>query len=101
NLRDSKNYALFQLDKKQFLAKDVVNGSAKDPAKLPLSVTEGLYQIQIAVSPGQVVTSLHTGGKWITLENWTNPGRDLTAGKFGFLIPGSDEVGIVNFKLAR
>ena len=98
NRRDANNYALFQLEKRQFVAKDVVNGAAKDRAKAAVPDTAGVFQLQITVAPNEIVTSFYDGSKWTTLDRWTHPDRNLTTGKFGFLIPGSDEVGIANFK---
>ena len=67
-------------------------------AKAAVPDTAGAFQLQITVAPNEIVTSFYDGSKWTTLDRWTHPDRNLTTGKFGFLIPGSDEVGIANFK---
>jgi hypothetical protein len=98
NYEDPKNYAVFQIEKRQFIAKDVVNGSSKDRAKVPIEPNPAFFQISISLSPHQLVTSVHEGQGWNILDTWRPSGRDLTRGKFGFLIPGSDQFGLANFQ---
>ena len=35
---------------------------------------------------------------WLTLDSWTEAGRNFSDGKFGFYIPGNDEISISDFK---
>ena len=99
--RDAQNYALFQVEKGQFRIKNVVNGVTFDRTRVPLAIAKlSWYQFSIAVSHSSVVTSIREDGAWRTLDTWKEPDRDFTAGRFGFLIPGTDEVGIANFSLS-
>ncbi len=96
--KDSKNHVLYQLDRKNFFRRDVVNGrSSEYKAGHDLEKQES-YTIQIDISPGAVRHSLHNGTKWIEMDTFTSPGRNLTEGKFGLYIPGSDVFGLSNFR---
>lgn len=96
---DPKNYGLFELDKKTFWAKEVTNGKNKDREKTQHGVdNEKAFTIQIDVSSDHVVHRIKNGDTWLTLDSWTEPGRIFSDGKFGFYIPGSDEISISDFK---
>jgi hypothetical protein len=96
---DPKNYGLFEIDKKNFWAKEVTNGKSKDREKTQHGVdNEKSFTIQIDVTPDHVVHRIKNGDTWLTLDSWTEAGRNFSDGKFGFYIPGSDEIGISDFK---
>jgi len=96
---DPKNYGLFEIDKKTFWAKEVTNGKSKDREKTQHGVdNEKSFTIQVDVSPDHVVHRIKNGDNWLTLDSWTEPGRIFSDGKFGFYIPGNDEIGISDFK---
>jgi hypothetical protein len=96
---DPKNYGLFEIDKKTFWAKEVTNGKSKDREKIPHGgENEKSFTIQIEVMPDHVVHRIRNGDSWTTLDSWTQPGRNFSEGKFGFYIPGNDEIGISDFK---
>jgi hypothetical protein len=40
---------------------------------------------------------LREGQNWVPLDKWSPPGKDATAGKFGFYIPGNDQIALSNF----
>jgi serine/threonine protein kinase len=98
NYQDPRNHELFQIEKRQFLAKDVVNGSARDRSKVATESNPAFLQLSIAVTPHQVTTNIHEGQGWRLVDTWTAQDRDFTQGKFGFLIPGSDQIGLANFQ---
>jgi hypothetical protein len=96
---DPKNYGLFEIDKKTFWAKEVTNGKSKDREKTQHGVdNEKQFTIQVDVSPDHVVHRIKNGDSWLTLDSWTEQGRIFSDGKFGFYIPGNDELGISDFK---
>ena len=96
---DPKNYGLFEIDKKTFWAKEVTNGKSKDREKTQHGVdNEKQFSIQIDVGPDHVVHRIKNGDNWLTLDSWTEAGRIFSDGKFGFYIPGSDQIGISDFK---
>jgi hypothetical protein len=95
---DSKNYVLFQMDKKHFYRRDVVNGKSQE-----FKVQHGLdkqnnYQFQIDVSQNTIVHSLFDDGSWRVIDTFKAPNRNLTGGKFGLLIPSRDIFGLSNFR---
>lgn len=96
---DPKNYGLFEIDKKTFWAKTVVNGKSKDREKTQHGLeNQKTFTIQVDVAPEHVVTRIKNGDTWITLDSWTEAGRNFSDGKFGFYIPGNDEIGITDFR---
>jgi PEGA domain len=96
---NSKNYAVFELDKKNFQAKDVREGRAFDRERTQHNGGElKAVDIQVEVAGDRVTNRMKVGQQWIVLDSWTQPGRDFTDGKFGFLVTGNDEIGIANFR---
>ncbi len=96
---DPKNYGLFEIDKKNFWAKEVTNGKSKDREKTQHGLeNQKSFTIRVEVSPDHVVHRLKTGDTWLTLDSWTEPGRNFSDGKFGFYISGSDEIALSDFK---
>ena len=98
NQTDSKNYVLFQMDKKHFYRRDVVNGKSQE-----FKVQHGLdkqtsYQFQIDVSQNAITHNLYDGASWRVVDTFSAAGRNFTAGKFGLLIPGKDVFGLSNFR---
>ena len=101
NYTDPKDYVLFQMDKKHFYRHEVVNGKNDKPKEI--KVEHGLdkqtsYQVQIDVSSNGIVHSFYDGASWRVIDNFNGGGRNLTAGKFGLLIPGKDIFGLSNFR---
>jgi len=95
---DSKNYLLFELDHKTFWADVIEKGKKLERQKVQHEgENQKTFTIQIEITPEHVVHKLKTGDQWLTLDSFAEPGRNFTAGKFGFLIQGSDEIGISDF----
>jgi hypothetical protein len=95
---DPKNFGLFEIDKKTFWAKEVTNGKSKNRDSTQHGAdNEKGFTIQIDVSPDHVVHRIKNGDNWMTLDSWTEPGRNFSDGKFGFYIPGNDEIAISDF----
>ena len=95
---DAKNYLLYELDKKTFWAEVVEKGKKLERAKTEHGVpNQKAYTIQIEVTPDHVVTRIKNGSDWLVLDSFAEPGRNPASGKFGFLIQGSDEIGISDF----
>jgi hypothetical protein len=57
-----------------------------------------LFTIQIEVTPDHAAQKLRVGDEWQALDIFSEPGRDFTQGKFGFLLQGNDEIAISDFK---
>ena len=99
NYTDSKDYVLFQMDSKYFYRRDVVNGNKLPEAKTPHGLDKQTsYQFQIDVNQNAITHSLYDGASWHAIDSFNAAGRNLTAGKFGLLIPGKDVFGLSNFR---
>ncbi len=99
DFKDQKNHALFQLERRQLIVKDVVNGKTTDRAKASHTLDKtNIYRLQVDVSRDAISTLIYDGQKWVLLDKWEQPGRNFAEGKFGFFIPGSDQYGLADFK---
>lgn len=88
-LDDDGRISQFEIDKKHFYTPD---GGRVIHDELDENKT---YTIQVDVTPDRITQRLKVDEGWITLGS--QPGRTITNGRFGFVIPGSDEVAISNF----
>jgi len=97
--RDSKNYYLFQVDDKNFIRSEVANGKRTELAKVPHASDRKKYiGISIAISPKGITTSFAHDQQWQVIDNWEST-EALARGKFGFNVPGKDEIALGDFKL--
>jgi serine/threonine protein kinase len=97
-LTDERNYVLLQMDRKFFYRNEVRNGSVHELLKTPLKLDQkGYATIQVKISPTSLVHEAYDGKNWIPLDSWTDVTHNFAAGKFGFLVPGGDEVAVSNF----
>ncbi len=95
---DDFNYVLFQMDKKFFYRMQVVDARETQLKKVPHSLEkQPAYTIQIEVANGSIVHKYWDGSKWLLVDDWQEPGRPFQNGKFGFLLPGTDTIGLTNF----
>ncbi len=98
NYSDPKNYVLFQMDDNNFYRTVIRNGEKTDEIKVPDKGDKKTFRtLGIRVSPTELVHQIKHGDSWIVLDRWTQPGADLSLGKFGFYIPGSDQVALSSF----
>ncbi len=95
--RDKNNYVLFQLDDKSFQRRLVRGGKASTDTNVPHDPSN-FYTIQIDISPHSLVHSLVVESAVKPLDKLEDGDQDLTAGSFGFYLPGKDEMGLANFK---
>ncbi len=96
---DSKNYLLYELDRKNFWAEVIEKGKKFERTKTQHDLEkQKAFTIQVEVTPEHIVHKIkNASGEWITLDSFAEPGRDFTTGKFGFLIQGNDEIGVSEF----
>jgi hypothetical protein len=98
NCINANNYVLFQMDDNNFYRTVVQNGQKGDEVKIPHKVGKKSYRtLQIRVEPNQIVHQIRDGDNWAVLDRWGQPGSNLSLGRFGFLIPGSDQVALSSF----
>ncbi|HUJ21200.1 MAG TPA: PEGA domain-containing protein, partial [Bryobacteraceae bacterium] len=102
---EKSSYVLFGVDKKNIHraefegGKKVKDSDANESLKTAAAAGKDLqYSIKIEVSSDSVVTSVQAqGGNWVTVDTWRPSGCNPAEGKFGFYLPGSDEIYISNF----
>ncbi len=98
NYSDPKNYVLFQMDDNNFYRTVIRNGEKTDEIIVPDRGDKKTFRtLQIRVSPAELVHQTKHGDHWVVLDRWAQPGVNLSLGKFGFYIPGSDQVAISSF----
>jgi len=98
NYTDPKNYVLFQMDDNYFYRAVIRNGQKTDEIKVPDNGDKrGFRTLHIRVSPTELLHQIKHGDRWTILDRWTQPGANLSLGKFGFYIPGDDQVALASF----
>lgn len=96
NYRDSRNYLLFAVDKKNFYRSEVANGRKREQPKIGLPVAPAGEQLQytfrIEITGSSLAHFLQSGDRWVPLQSMNLPANSLAGGAFGFYLPGSDEL---------
>jgi hypothetical protein len=95
---DDKNYVLFQMDENNFYRSVMRDGETHDELPIPFKTEKkNARTFQITVTSNRIIHQIQKGNAWINLDSWSQSGRDLSPGKFGFYIPDKDEVALSNF----
>jgi tetratricopeptide (TPR) repeat protein len=95
NYTDSRNYMLLQMDENYFYRAVIHNGQKTDEIRVTdRGDKKSFRMLHIRVSPTEIVHEIKHGNSWTTLDHWTQPGTNLSSGKFGFYIPGDDQVAL-------
>jgi len=98
NYTDPNNYDLFQIDENNFYRTDIRSGQKTNDAKIPHKGEKKSFRtLQIHVSPTEIVHQIKQGNAWFVLDRWTLPGTNLSAGRFGFYLPGGDQMSLASF----
>ncbi|MGB8916691.1 MAG: hypothetical protein WCC89_07515 [Candidatus Sulfotelmatobacter sp.] len=98
NYSDPKNYVLFQMDDNNFYRTVIRNGEKTDEIIVPDKGDKKSFRtLQIRVSPTELVHQIKHGDHWTVVDRWTQPRTNLSLGKFGFYIPGNDQVALSSF----
>jgi hypothetical protein len=105
---DSTNYVLLQLDKDAFYRSVVINGTPQPPTRLEHSIPSNApyVNLRVQLAGNRLVHEYSTQSNvWQTLDNWSTAAagaatakRELLDGRFGFFLPGAEEVAISNFR---
>jgi hypothetical protein len=95
---DPKNYVLYQLDKKNLTRRVVVNGKGSETKTVHGQDKQESWQFRVEVTADGVVHQIRAGDTWRMLDQYSAPGRNLGAGRFGMYISGGDEFGLANFR---
>ena len=98
NYTDRENYVLFQMDNDNFYRAVVHNGKRTDEKKARDKGDKKSFRtLRIRVNPTELVHMVKHGDSWTVLDRWTQLGTDLSAGKFGFYLPGDDQITLSDF----
>ncbi len=98
NYSEPKNYVLFQMDDNNFYRSVIRNGGKTDEIIVPDKGDKKSFRtLGIRVSPTEVVHQIKHGDSWTVLDRWKQPGTNLSLGKFGFYMPGKDQVALTSF----
>jgi hypothetical protein len=98
NCIDVNNYVLFQMDDNNFYRTVVRNGQKGDEIKVSHKGDKKSFRtLQIRVGPNEITHQIRQGDSWVVLDRWTQPGSNLSLGRFGFYIPGNDQVALSSF----
>ncbi len=98
NYKDDKNYDLFQLEDKNLVRTQYVNGKKGESVKSSHPIKAKDYvSVMIAITPGAIVHSFFVQQQWQAVDKWERQGGGLQ-GKFGFHVPGKDQIGVSDFR---
>ena len=98
NYSDPKNYVLFQLDDTDFYRAVIRNGAKTNEMKVPAKGDKKSFRtLQVRVGPTEIVHQIKQGDSWTLLDRCAQSSGNLNLGKFGFYIPGNDQVALVSF----
>jgi hypothetical protein len=96
--RDEKNFIHYELDDKNLVLYEMKNGSKSKKTEVAHELDKKKPMgISLAVTPQSVVISVMHGG-WLDLNRCDVTGSSVH-GRFGFRIPGSDEIGLQDFTI--
>jgi hypothetical protein len=86
------------MDDNNFYRTVVRNGEKGEETKIPHKNDKKSFRtLQIRVGPNEIVHQIRQGDNWVALDRYTQPGENLTLGRFGFYIPGNDRVSLTSF----
>jgi hypothetical protein len=101
SFRDDKNYDLFQMDETNFTRTPVVNGNKGKTLKVAHGVKHGSYAtFGIEITPKFIAHVIRRDQQSVTLD-MLEPPDGVPAGKFGFHIPGKDQISLNDFKITQ
>ena len=99
-VEDKSNFILFGLSKANIYRAEIVGGKRQYETSGSLKNTpekELAFTVKIDISSDSVVTYIDHGKGWEKIDTWTASGLNPAEGKFGFYLPGTDELYISNF----
>jgi len=94
----SATYVRFQMDENYFYRSIIRNGEETEEVKIPHKFQKKTFQtFQIRVTSDAIVNQVRDGNEWVVLDKFSSPGTNLALGKFGFYLPGKDQIALANF----
>jgi tetratricopeptide (TPR) repeat protein len=98
NYTDPRNYIIFQIDDNNFYRTVIRNGEKLNEVKVPQKGDKkGFRSFRIRVTSTEIVHQIQRGEDWPVIDRLTDPGANLSLGRFGFYLPGEDQVALAGF----
>ena len=95
---DERNYALFELDGESYSS--IVYRAGKKTVRVDKKrhgIRQKYFTIRMTVDPARLLVALMDAGKTSPLDEWIHPEPGITAGRFGFYLPGNSQLWLANF----
>jgi tetratricopeptide (TPR) repeat protein len=98
NYIDDNNYELFQIGKDNFYRIEVRDGKKSKAVRVrhPLD-QDRFFQIRVEVTKDAIVHRVLYSGAWTIIDRWADSEADFAQGRFGFNVPGRDDVALRSF----
>jgi serine/threonine-protein kinase len=103
NYKDPRNHVLYRVEDKEIVRVEVVNGRQNETGKTAHKLANlKEFDVRIVVERNRIRHEFRQGGGWVTVDEMQSQADDLSAGRFGFLVPGNrlglaDEVAVKDF----
>ncbi len=99
---DKSDYIRFGIDKKSVHRAEVTGGKKQKEESVPLQspAKELEFTVRVDVSAAGITTYVQENNTWDKVDSWTASGLNPANGKFGFYLPGNDEVYLSNFSFS-
>ncbi len=95
NYRDEGNYLLYQLGKNFFHRIEVREGQRSSPVRLRHDLHPNEFvTVHIEVTGDSIVQRAQQNGQSVLLDEWRHSGAGFTRGRFGFHVPGRDQIAL-------
>jgi hypothetical protein len=99
--RDPKNYYLYQMDEIYLTRTEVTNGKHGKTERVTHGAKiKGFNTFSVKITPQSIVTSILRDQQWAPLDDFKPP-QGVTTGRFGFHIPGKDQLSLNDFRIAQ
>jgi hypothetical protein len=93
---DASGNTQYELDKRRFQAKGPAGSRSKDLPKEKGEEDEKTYAVEIELAPDRIVHKVRSGGSLVTIDS--HPAKLSADNRFGFVIPGNDEIAISDLR---
>ncbi len=103
NYKDPRNHVLFRVEDKEIVRVEVVNGRQSETGHTAHKLANlKEFDVRIVVERSRIRHEFRQNGGWIAVDQMQSQAGDLSAGRFGFLVPGNrlglaDEVAVKDF----
>ncbi len=103
NYKDPRNHVLFRIEDKEIVRVEVVNGRQTETGHTAHKLANlNEFDVRIVVERNRIRHEFKQNGGWVAVDQMQSHADDLSAGRFGFIVPGNrlglaDEVAVKDF----